>query len=155
MVCADSVLHQHHIRNIKLSKRMEEKAQIIIFDDLMVIDETETFFKDNEQLAGIATSCLRSTPNAEMVEVWVKNKLKMKFKITNRGKIKKENIHPGWGGARRGAGGPRKGERGLYHRMQIRVDSETLEFLETLLDKKGDFVRSAIQEKRDREKGSQ
>ena len=134
---------------------MEEKAEIKIYDDLMIIDETETFFKDNEQLAGIASSCLRSTPNAEMVEVYVKNKLKMKFKITNRGKVKKESIHPGWGGARRGAGGPRKGEERLANKVAFRCNNEMLEFLNNLLDKKGEYIRSAIQEKREREKGSQ
>lgn len=127
------------------------KAQIIIYDDLTIMDETEAFYKDNEQLAGIASSCLRSTPNAELVEVYVKDKLKMKFRITNRGKVKKESIHPGWGGARRGAGCPRKGEGTLEHRIGFRVDNETLEFLDSLLDKKGDFIRQAIKEKRERD----
>lgn len=131
---------------------MEEKAEIKIYDDLVIIDETETFFKSYEQLAGIACSCLRSTPNAEMVEVYVKDKLKMKFKITNRGKIKKESIHPGWGGARRGAGGPRKGKEVLGQTLLFRTDNETFEFLNSLLNKKGDFIRKAIQEKRERDK---
>lgn len=131
---------------------MEEKAEIKIYDDLLIIDETETFFKNNEQLAGIATSCLRSTPSAEMVEVYVKGKLKMKFKLTNRGKVKKESIHPGWGGARRGAGGPRKEKEVLEQTMQFRVDRDTFEFLCSLLDKKGDYIRKAIHEKRERDK---
>lgn len=130
----------------------ENKAQIIIYDDFVIIDETEAFFKDNEQLAGIASSCLRSTPSAEVVEVYVKDKLKMKFRITNRGKIKKESLHPGWGGARRGAGCPRKGEGTLEHRIGFRVNSETLKFLDSLLDKKGEFIRQAIKEKRERDK---
>lgn len=129
----------------------ENKAQIIIYDDLVIMDETEAFFKDTEQLAGIASSRLRSTPNAEVVEVYIKGKLKMKFRITNRGKIKKESIHPGWGGARRGAGSPRKGESTLKHRIGFRVDNETLKFLDSLLDKKGEFIRQAIKEKRERD----
>lgn len=130
---------------------MEEKAEIKIYDDLVFIDETETFFKDNEQLAGIASSCLRSTPDAEMVEVYVKGKLKMKFKITSRGKIKKESIHPGWGGARPGAGNKRKEGNVLEYTIHFRCDDEMYEFLNSLLNKKGEYIRKAIREKRDRE----
>lgn len=129
----------------------ENKAQIIIYDDFVIIDETEAFFKDNEQLAGIASSAF-APPRAQVVEVYVKDKLKMKFRITNRGKIKKESLHPGWGGARRGAGCPRKGEGTLEHRIGFRVNSETLKFLDSLLDKKGEFIRQAIKEKRERDK---
>ncbi len=131
---------------------MEEKAQIVIYDDLVVIDETETFFKDNEQLAGIAISCLRSTPSAEMVEVFVRGKLKMKFKITNRGSVKKESIHPNWGGVRPRSGRKPKGEISLNTVIQFRVDKEMYEFLDGMLDKKAEFIRQAIQEKREREK---
>lgn len=131
---------------------MEEKAQITIYDDLVVIDETETFFKNNEQLAGIAVSCLRSTPNAELVEVFVKGKMKMKFRITSRGKVKKENTHPGWGGARKGAGCPRKEVGRLGTLVAFRADDEMNDFLNGLLDKKAEFIRQAIREKREREK---
>lgn len=133
---------------------MEEKAQIIIYDDLVVIDETETFFSDNEQLAGIASSCLRSTAGAELAEVYVKGKLKFKFRITSRGKIKKESTHPGWGGARPRAGRKSKGEKVLANKVAFRVDNEMLEFLNSLLDEKGDFIRKAVQEKRERESNS-
>ena len=107
---------------------MTEKAEIKIYDDLIIIDETETFFNDKEQLARIAIACLRSTPSAEMVEVYVKDKLKMKFKITNRGKIKKESIHPGWGGARPNSGPKRTGPR-LDQLLQVKVNEKTMEFL--------------------------
>lgn len=138
---------------------MEEKAQIIIYDDLMVIDETETFFKDNEQLAGIASSCLRTTPNAEMVEVFINGKLKMKFKLTNRGKVKKESIHPGWGGARPNSGPKLSGPRKLDHLIAFKISESDFKFLNDMDSfKKTKWLRSAISEKREREekeKGSQ
>lgn len=136
---------------------MEEKAQIVIYDDLVVIDETETFFKDNEQLAGIASSCLRSTPSAEMVEVYVKGKLKMKFKITNRGKIKKESIHPGWGGARPNSGRkPKKAGERLEYAVHFKVGEAMYNYINKMDSlTKASWIRSAIQEKMEREKGSQ
>lgn len=135
---------------------MANKAQIVIYDDLLVIDETEAFFKDDEQLAGIATSCLRSTPNAEVVEVYLNGKLKMKFSITRRGKIKSESIHPGWGGARKGAGRKPKGEESVsYATIHLRVNKDLAEFLDAMLDKKCEYIRQAIREKRERDKGSQ
>lgn len=133
---------------------MEEKAQIVIYDDLVVIDETETFFKNKEQLAGIASSCLRSTPNAEMVEVYVLGKLKMKFKITNRGKVKKESLHPGWGGARPNSGPKRKFGEALDCQISFRVTKSVYDFVNNMnsLDK-AQWLRQAIQEKKEREQG--
>ncbi len=134
---------------------MEEKAQIIIYDDLVVIDETETFFKDKEQLAGIAVSCLRSTPSAEMVEVFIGGKLKMKFKFTNRGKVKKESLHPNWGGARPNSGPKRKHGEILDRQLNFRVSKSMLDFINTMTsNKRGEWLRSAILEKMEREQGN-
>lgn len=130
----------------------------MIYDDLVIIDETETFFKDNDQLYLIASSVLRSTPSAEMVEVYVKEKLKLRLKITNRGAVKKENLHPGWGGARPNSGPKRKGQR-LDFQLAFRVTEETYNFLNQMDSfTKVKWLRTAIQEKRQREeqeKGSQ
>ena len=130
-----------------------EKARIVLYDDLVIIDETETFFTDAKNLESIVISCLRTTPGALIAEVYVKSKMT----LTNKGKPKKMNIHPNWGGRRAGAGGKRKGEEVLSSKVCFRVDEETLEFLKSLLDKKGEYIRKAIQEKRerDKEKGSQ
>ena len=134
-----------------------EKARIVLYDDLVIIDETETFFTDSKNLESIVISCLRTTPGALIAEVYVKDKLKSKMTLTNKGKPKKMSIHPNWGGRRAGAGGKRKGEEVLSSKVCFRVDDETLEFLKSLLDKKGEYIRKAIQEKRerDKEKGSQ
>lgn len=134
---------------------MEEKAQIKIYDDLVIIDETETFFKDKEQLAGIASSCLRSTPNAEMVEVYVGEKLKMKFRITNRGKIKKESIHPNWGGARPNTGPKPKFGETMDCQISFRVNRSIYDFVNSMVSaKRANWLRSAILEKMEREQGS-
>lgn len=127
---------------------MEQKARIVIYDDLMMLDETETFYKDKEQLAGVAISCLRSTPDAEMVEVYVKGKLKLKFSINNRGKVKKERTSR-MGGARRGAGRP-KGQNSILNQVHFRVNDEMFDFLSSL-NNKAAYIRAAIQEKRERE----
>lgn len=129
-----------------------EKARIVLYDDLVIIDETETFFTDAKNLESIVISCLRTTPGALVAEVYVKDKLKSKMTLTNKGKPKKMSIHPNWGGRRAGAGGKRKGEEVLSSKVCFRVDEETLEFLKNLLDKKGEYIRKAIQEKRERDK---
>lgn len=135
---------------------MEDKARIVIYDDLVIIDETETFFSNNEQLAGIASSCLRSTPSAEMAEVYVRDKLKFKFRITNRGKIKKENTHPGWGGARPNSGPKPKGAERLDHILMFKVTKTMFEYVSKMDSfTKTDWLRSAIQEKINREKEGQ
>ncbi len=134
-----------------------EKATIMIYDDLVIIDETETFFKDTDQLYAVASSVLRSTPRAEMVEVYVKEKLKLKLKITNRGAVKKESLHPNWGGARPNSGPKRTGPR-LDFQLSFRVTEETYNFLNNMDSfTKVKWLRAAIQEKREREteKGSQ
>lgn len=131
---------------------MEEKAQIIIYDDLVVIDETETFFKDKEQLASIASTCLRSTPNAEMVEVYINGKLNMKFKITNRGKVKKESLHPGWGGARPNSGPKPKFGETMDCQISFRVSKSMYDFINSMVSaKRANWLRSAISEKMERE----
>lgn len=131
---------------------MEEKARIVIYDDLTIIDETETFFNDKEQLTGIASSCLRSTPNAEIAEVYVKNKLKFKFRITHRGSVKKENLHPNWGGARPNSGPKRKGSEKLDNVIMFKVGKTLFDYI-TSMDSftKADWLRSAVKEKMERE----
>ena len=81
-----------------------EKARIVLYDDLVIIDETETNFTDAKNLESIVISCLRTTPGALIAEVYVKDKLKSKMTLTNKGKPKKMSIHPNWGGRRAGAG---------------------------------------------------
>ena len=63
-----------------------EKARIVLYDDLVIIDETETFFTDSKNLESIVISCLRTTPGALIAEVYVKDKLKSKMTLTNKGK---------------------------------------------------------------------
>lgn len=128
-----------------------DKARIVIYDDLIIIDETEAYFKNMEQLASVATSILRTTPSAEVVEVYIKDKLRQRFTVTNRGKVKKANLHPNWGGARPNSGPKRKGEQRLSELLTIKVTQETMDFLSGLLDKKAEWIRQAIREKRDRE----
>ena len=134
-----------------------EKARILLYDDLVIIDETETYFTDSKNLESIVISWLRTTPSALIAEVYVKDKLKSKMTLTNKGKPKKISIHPEWGGRRAGAGGKRKGEEVQSIKVCFRVDEETLELWKNRLDKKGEYIRKAIQEKRewDKEKGSQ
>ena len=69
---------------------MEKKARIIVYDDVGILDESDTLFEDKEQLAGIAKQNLSQTPDAEMVEVWAGSKLVMKFEYNRKHKI----VHP-------------------------------------------------------------
>ena len=138
---------------------MADKARIIVYDDLMILDETETFFKDSDQLASIARQVLSQTPDAEIAEVWVKEKIKMRFTKNRKGKIVKSNtLHPGWGGRREGAGSKGKGEEALTNRVVFHVNDEMFEFLDALGKRKPEWIRLAVKEKREREeneKGSQ
>lgn len=129
------------------------KARVVIYDDILIADETEVSYSNMKNLEAITVSCLRSTPGAEIAEAYSGGKLKLKLQITKRGKIKKLGIHPNWGGRRKGSGRkPIGGDKALSVRVAFRVDIATYEFLQTLLNKKWEFVRAAIREKIEREK---
>lgn len=136
---------------------MSEKARIVIYDDLCIIDETETYYKSIDQLNAIASSVLRSTPNAEMVEVYIKNKIRLKLRITNRGAIKKENLHPGWGGVRPNSGRKVKVENRLDYIVAFKVTEDINKFLNKMDSfTKAKWLRAAVREKIEREgKGNQ
>ncbi len=131
------------------------RARIVIYDDLMELDDTEVLSNNREQVKSIAHAMLKSTPNAEMCEVYdcKTNKMIMKFVITRKGNIKSSRtIHPNWGGRRPGQGAPSKGDKALVNRVVVHVDKEMFDFLETL-DSKPEYIRQAIKEKMEREKG--
>ena len=108
---------------------MEKKARIIVYDDVGILDESDTLFEDKEQLAGIAKQNLSQTPDAEMVEVWAGSKLVMKFEYNRKHKIvPSKNLHPGWGGRRDRAGAPSKGAEALTNRVVLHVNEETFDF---------------------------
>ena len=48
---------------------MEKKARIIVYDDVGILDESDTLFEDKEQLAGIAKQNLSQTPDAELADL--------------------------------------------------------------------------------------
>ncbi len=130
-----------------------EKARIIVYDDWgVIIDETETFFKDKEQLEGIVKQTLNQTHDGEVVEAWVGNKLKMKFEFNRKRKIvKSKSLHSGWGGRRDRAGTPSKGAEALVNRVVLHVNEETFGFCESLGRNKAEWIRQAIKEKRERD----
>lgn len=133
------------------------KARIVVYDDLVELDDTEVISDNREQVRNIAQAILRSTPNAEMCEVYncKDNKMMMKFVITRKGNIKaaKTTHHPNWGGRRPGQGAPSKGDKALTNRVVFHVDREMFDFLETL-NSKPEYIRQAIKEKREREQGN-
>lgn len=130
-----------------------EKARIIVYDDWgVIIDETETFFKDKEQLEGIVKQTLNQTHDGEVVEAWVGGKLKMKFQFNRKRKIvKSKSLHPGWGGRRDRAGAKSKGAEALVNRVVLHVNEETFGFCESLGRNKAEWIRQAIKEKRERD----
>lgn len=130
-----------------------EKARIIVYDDWgVIIDETETFFKDKEQLEGIVKQNLNQTKDGEVVEAWVGGKLKMKFEFSRKRKIvKSKSLHPGWGGRRDRVGAPSKGAEALVNRVVLHVNEETFGFCESLGRNKAEWIRQAIREKRERD----
>ena len=131
-----------------------EKARIIVYDDWgVMLDETEAFFKDKEQLEGIVKQTLNQTYDGEVVEAWVGSKLKMKFQFNRKHKIVpcKNLLHPGWGGRRDRAGAPSKGAEALVKRVVLHVNEETFGFCESLGRNKAEWIRQAISEKRERE----
>lgn len=130
-----------------------EKARIIVYDDWgVIIDETETFFKDKEQLEGIVKQTLNQTHDGEVVEAWVGGKLKMKFEFSRKRKIvKSKSLHPGWGGRRDRVGAPSKGAEALVNRVVLHVNEETFGFCESLGRNKAEWIRQAIREKRERD----
>lgn len=131
-----------------------EKARIIVYDDWgVMLDETEAFFKDKEQLEGIVKQTLTQTHDGEVIEAWVGRKLKMKFQFNRKHKIVpcKNLLHPGWGGRRDRAGAPSKGAEALVNRVVLHVNEETFGFCESLGRNKAEWIRQAISEKRERE----
>lgn len=134
---------------------MEKKARIIVYDDVGLLDESDTLFEDKEQLAGIAKQNLNQTLDAEMVEVWAGSRLVMKFEYNRKHKIvPAKNLHPGWGGRRDRAGAPSKGAEALTNRVVLHVNEETFDFCESLGRNKAEWIRQAIREKREREENS-
>lgn len=131
---------------------MGMKARIVIYDELLIIDETEVSYCDLGNLEALTASFLRSTPGAEIAEAYIGGgKLKYRLQLTRKGKVKRLSIHPNWGGARPGAGRKPIGGKALSIKIAFRVDQDTFDFLQTLLTKKGKFVRDAIREKRERD----
>lgn len=132
------------------------RARIVIYDDMVELDDTEVISDNREQVKNIAQSMLKATPNAEMCEVYncKDGKMIMKFVITRKGNIKPaRTIHPNWGGRRPGQGAPSKGDKALINRVVIHVDKEMADFLETV-GSKPEWIRQAIKEKREREQGN-
>lgn len=132
------------------------RARIVIYDDLCILDETEVISRDREQIKNIATNLLKTTPDAESVEVWVGAQLSMRFKSTKSGNVKAvTNItHPNWGGVRPGQGRPSKGKLAFKNRIVTHVDDETFEYVESKNNKAG-WIRQAIKEKMERESNNQ
>lgn len=130
------------------------RAIIYVYDELMVVDDTEVISDNKEQLANIAISMLRTTPDAKYAEVWdeTSEKMIMKYSLNRKGLPKKESVHPGWGGKRKGAGRKPIGEKTLDVIVRSRVNKETGKYLDSLLDRRAAFIREAIEEKIVREK---
>ncbi len=119
---------------------------------MLIIDETDVSYDDIKNLEAVTVACLRSTPGAETIEAYVGGKLKLKFCLTGKGKAKRLSIHPNWGGRRPGAGRkPVEVGKILSGKVTVHVNQETYEFLQGLYREKGNFVRAAIKEKRERE----
>ena len=130
---------------------MSNKARVVLYDDLLIVDETEVAYSNAKNLEAIVASCLRSTPDAITAEVYAKDKLKMKMQLTRKGNPKKLNIHPNWGGRREGSGRKAIGPKALKNIVFFRVDDEMYEFLQSMIGKSNDFIRQAIREKRERD----
>lgn len=131
-----------------------KKATIYIYDDLLVVDDTETYYTDKNQLESIAKSMLNQTPDGITAEVWTDKKIILKFRKDRKGRIAKMKIslHPNWGGRREGAGAPSKGAAALINRVVLHVNEEMFEFCESLGTEKAEWIRQAISEKRERER---
>ena len=130
-----------------------KKVRIIIYDDMgIMLDDTEVISGNKEQIQKIAESMLKTTNNAEYSEVWNDKRIKMKFSLTSKGRIKSvTNVeHPNWGGVRAGQGRPSLGAKAYRHRIPINVNDEMLGRLENL-NNRASWIRQAIQEKLDRE----
>ena len=128
------------------------RKRIVIYDDLCIIDETETLSNDKAQIKAIATNVLKTTPDAEAVDVFDGEKLIMRLNLTRKGKVvQAKNLHPGWGGYREGAGWKGKGKEALVNRVVIHVNEEMFEFLDAMGNKRPEWIRQAIKEKRERD----
>ena len=128
------------------------RKRIVIYDDLCIIDETEALSNDKAQIKAIATNVLKTTPDAEAVDVFDGEKLIMRLNLTRKGKVvQAKNLHPGWGGYREGAGWKGKGKEALVNRVVIHVNEEMFEFLDAMGNKRPEWIRQAIKEKRERD----
>lgn len=128
------------------------RKRIVIYDDLCIIDETEALSNDKAQIKAIATNVLKTTPDAEAVDVFDGEKLILRLNLTKKGKVvQAKNLHPGWGGYREGAGWKGKGKEALVNRVVIHVNEEMFEFLDAMGNKRPEWIRQAIKEKRERD----
>ena len=137
------------------------RARIVVYDDLCILDETEMLSDKKEQIKAVAENALQTTPDAQYAEVYNGQKLIFRLNLTRRGKlVQAKNLHPGWGGYREGAGWKGKGKEALVNRVVIHVNEEMYDFLDAMGNKRPEWIRQAIREKRERdqqqeEKGSQ
>lgn len=127
-----------------------KNALIYFYDDLCLIDDSESVYDDKDQLAKVVESMLRSVQGAVTAEVYDSSSKKMilHFRLTQKGNIKKLRTDRR-GGKRPGAGRPKK-ENANVEIVMFRTSEEMKEFLFSL-ENKSEFIRQAIQEKRDRE----
>ena len=137
---------------------MAKKYTIYVYDDLCVVDDTDVLSNDNEQANEIAKSMLNQSSEGITSEVWASKKLVAKFKKSRNGNITKVKNpqHPNWGGRRSyQPGRPSKKELALVNRVVLHVNEEMFQFLDKMGTKKPEWIRQAIQEKREREQGSE
>lgn len=131
-----------------------KRAKIVISDDIMTLDEAEVTFSQKKQMLGMVESFLKCTKDAETAEVYDMETGKMiaRYIMTKRGKIVPTDVeHFNWGGKRPRSGRPPLGVEAKTNRVIVYVNEDMAAFIESLGRAKNDFLRQAIQEKRERE----
>lgn len=129
--------------------------RITVYDDLVILDETEMLSTDKTQISAVATNLLKTTRDAEVAEVYdvTKDKVIMRFVISKGGKVTaaKADHHPNWGGKRPGSG-KKPNPDGNLVAYSVRLSKAVDEYLCNCVDNKAQFIRDAVAEKIEREK---
>lgn len=132
------------------------RADIILYDDIAILTETEIECADTKQLRDYTKVMLRDEPLAVIAEAYnaASGLFVFSYKKLSNGQIRehKRREHPNWGGARPGAGRKALPEDVVKDNLIVfKADLPMTDALEHLGRSKGEYIREAIMEKMERE----
>lgn len=135
------------------------KAVVITYVDIAILDETEVEYTSQDHLLNLVKEIFTDEPSANFCEVYNKitRECFIELRKTPKGFIKTNilNAHPNVGGRRKGAGNkPKPPHLRKDKNFTLPMRKEMYDSLDALGNKRAAFIREAIKEKWEREKGT-